>query len=515
MPERVCAKCGAAEAPSGGNAACGACGGPWVLHTVAPEAAADAPLSPGTPFGKYVLQRELGRGSMGVVYEAQDSTLHRRVAIKILRASRTPDPKEAMHDWQRFLKEARLTANLAKHPNLVTIFDAGVHEGHRYIVMEHIGGEPFQRWRAGRSVREQIRILRDVALAMHHAHEHGIIHRDLKPGNVIVEAGGRPVVTDFGLATYERRGGAASLTPSGWVVGSPGYMSPEQARGQREIDRTTDVYALGVMLYEIAAGCPAFTGKNPVETLSKVVEGVKLPPSKAAPSSLADAVLDRICMKTMSLNAHDRHATALAFANDLGAWLGDAPAGGKTGFLRARAAIALLGLAGILFWFNARTNRAEREREALLKEVQGIREAAARPAPRPGLQVPLPVPLESFHQQGANPHNRLEASGLLFSTPCLFESAVEIPETGPYEITVTASCRPARNEFARFRLLVNGKPRGERSLEAEDPRDFVLKTDCPAGRTILGIEFLNDLYDEKTGEDRNLKVHRVSLKLAL
>src|SRR5262249_36955802 len=155
-------------------------------------------------------------------------------------------------------------------------------------------GEPMQRWRKGRSTREQIRLIRDVALAVHHAHEQGIIHRDLKPANVLVAKGDVPVITDFGLATTERRGVNPSLTPSGFVVGSPAYMSPEQARGQKDVDRTTDIYAIGVMLYESVAGRPPFDGKNPVEMLARVVDGTHVPPSQAGALPQPDPVLDQI-----------------------------------------------------------------------------------------------------------------------------------------------------------------------------------------------------------------------------
>ena len=180
--------------------------------------------------------------------------------------------------------------------------------------MEYVAGEPLQRWRKGRSTREQVRLLRDVAIAVHHAHEHGIIHRDLKPANVLVAKGSVPVVTDFGLARYERKTASPSLTPSGFVVGSPAYMSPEQARGQRDVDRTTDVYAIGIMLYEAIAGHPPFDGKNPVETLSKVMEGTNIPPSQAAPLPEDDPVLDQICMKAMAREARDRYATCAELA---------------------------------------------------------------------------------------------------------------------------------------------------------------------------------------------------------
>jgi predicted Ser/Thr protein kinase len=472
---------------------------------------------PGTPFGRYMITREVGRGSMGTVYDAQDTTLNRRVALKVLKISLQKDPKEAVTDWQRFLQEARLTANLAKHANVVTIYDAGIQDSRRYIAMEFVNGQPFDRWRSGRSMHDQIRLLKDIALAMHHAHEHGIVHRDLKPGNVLVEPGGRAVITDFGLATYERRGTTGELTPQGWVVGSPGYMSPEQARGHRDIDRTVDVYALGVMLFEIAAGRPPFEGKTAVETLSKVVEGIKLPPSKAASTALADPVLDRLCLKAMSLNPHDRHPTALAFANELGAWLGDAaprpPIG--IGAVAAVAVAAILGAIGIAaVVFHQRTLRAEREREELKREVQAARSAAeeaARALKKPA--PPLFIATESFIQPRRVEYNEVTPKGvLLYKRPGVFESLVLVPDGGRYEVRVTASCDPAAGEFAKFKVHVNGLPLSETALSQAEEREYGVEAELPAGGCRLGIEFTNDHWDEKTGEDRNLRIHAVSLR---
>src|SRR6185503_9520226 len=143
----------------------------------------------GSTFGKYSITAEIGRGSMGIVYDAQDTMLHRRVALKIMHSARAGEPKEPGADWERFMREARLTANVARHPNIVTVYEANGHDSRRYIAMEDVAGEPMQRWRKPRSTREQIRLIRDVALAVHHAHEQGIIHRDLKPANVLVAKG--------------------------------------------------------------------------------------------------------------------------------------------------------------------------------------------------------------------------------------------------------------------------------------------------------------------------------------
>src|SRR5262249_28964381 len=143
---------------------CSSCSG--VLVAKPGGAPAEAPVRAdgslvGSAFSKYMIAAEIGRGSMGVVYDAQDTLLHRRVALKIMHAGRTAEPQEAVIDWQRFMQEARLAATVAKHPNIVTVYEAAVQDSRRFIAMEYVAGEPMQRWRNGRSTREQIRLLRD------------------------------------------------------------------------------------------------------------------------------------------------------------------------------------------------------------------------------------------------------------------------------------------------------------------------------------------------------------------
>ena len=291
-------------------------------------------------FGKYVLLRVLGRGGMGVVYEARDISLNRAVALKVMSQRKTDDSTQAGPDTRRFVKEARFSANLPKHPNIATVFEAGVCERRRYISMELVRGLPMGRWRARGAVpvRDQVRVLRDVALGAHHAHEQGIVHRDLKPNNVLIDESGVPVITDFGVAKSMVPQEHASLTPEAFVVGSPEYMSPEQAMGRKTVDRRADVYALGVMLYEILAGRVPVEGKKPMEVLLRVVEGTIPPPSKVAEAkgrSSVDASLERVCMKALAKKESHRHATAKDFADELTAWLSGDPSG--TGRPNARA----------------------------------------------------------------------------------------------------------------------------------------------------------------------------------
>jgi predicted Ser/Thr protein kinase len=555
MSELACPSCGKSAGPSAAGQShpsrCESCGGLLLPKVAAPAGRPDS-------FGKYTLDREIGRGSMGIVYDARDTTLNRRVALKIMNSHKTEDPKEAVAEWQRFLQEARLTANLDKHPNIVTVYEAEVREGRRFIAMEFITGDPMNRWRLGEniSIRDQVRLLRDVALAVHHAHEHGIIHRDLKPGNVLVTHGNKPVVTDFGLAKMERRTGEVSLTPSGYIVGSPGYMSPEQARGNKHIDRTTDVYSLGVMLYEIVAGRPPFEGRTPVDILGKVVEGVRTPPSAISPEAVKDEVLDRVCLKAMALRPQDRHSTALALASQLSEWLGEGKEALRVSPLRIAVTVTatVLVCAGVFLAWQHRTNSAairhhlERAEQQLKEENFGaamssyelalavepgnedatrgrdtaktaleiqqrlIREAQETIKSSRAPPAPMIVRLNSFKQVGDALYNQVTPASIEFKTQTIFEAAVTVPETGEYEIIVAASCDPAKGENAHFRIHLDGKPGPEIPLVGAEPADYKVKLTLPFGERRLGIEFTNDFWDEKTGEDRNLRVHGVAIR---
>ncbi|HVE39982.1 MAG TPA: protein kinase [Planctomycetota bacterium] len=513
MIELVCATCGKVGAP--GTTRCAACSGLMIVNSK-PETAPPPKPEPtlvGTSLGKYSLTAELGRGSMGVVYDAQDTLLHRRVALKIMHSPKI-DSVDAINDWQRFMQEARLTANVAKHPNIVTVYEAAVLDSRRYIAMEYVSGEPMRRWRKGRSTREQVRLLRDVALAVHHAHEHGIIHRDLKPANVLVAKGDVPVITDFGLARSELRHAGPSLTPSGFVVGSPAYMSPEQARGHRDVDRTTDVYAIGIMLYEAIAGHPPFDGKNPVETLSKVVEGTTVPPSQTAPLPKDDPVLDQICLKAMARDAQERYPSCAELAQALTQWL-EAPkdqrptSRPRLGILAAAAAVALV-LVGVGFWYQQRTLQESARREEEIRAqfratVQKLEEA--KPAP-------VHLRLEDFKMIDGKDFNEITPTRIRYLANATFEATIKIPESAVYIFSVSASCDAARNEFAKFNFNVDGAVLATVKLTGENPREYEVSARLAAGERRIAIAFLNDWYVESPREDRNLYVHDVSYRKA-
>jgi predicted Ser/Thr protein kinase len=276
------------------------------------------------PFGKYTLLKKLGKGGMGRVFEAIDTVLNRRVAIKMMAPSDPYGIEGPEIDEERFLREAQVSANLAKHPHVVSVYEAGVIEGKRFLAMEYIEGRQMQDWRMGMPLRDQLALLRDVALAVHHANENGIVHRDLKPANVIVDAKNQPHVTDFGLAKAQAPEFSRSITTSGMVVGTPAYMSPEQAQGLKAVDGRSDVYSLGVMMYEILTGRQPFDAETAMQLLVKVVEHPPPPPSSMVAEKghpARDPRLEAVCLKALAKKPEDRTASAREFAGELTRWL--------------------------------------------------------------------------------------------------------------------------------------------------------------------------------------------------
>jgi len=259
--------------------------------------------------GRYRIVRKLGTGGMANVYLAEDEVLGRRVAIKILNDRHAGDDQFV----ERFRREAKNAASLS-HPNIVSIYDRGEAEGTYYIAMEYLDGRSLKELIVARGpapVNVAIEYARQILAAIRFAHRHGIVHRDIKPHNVLVDAEGRLKVTDFGIA----RAGASQMTEAGSIIGTAQYLSPEQARGA-PVDQTSDLYSLGVVLYELLTGVVPFSGDTPVEIAMKHLSATPEAPSKQRAEVPRD--LDMVVLRALAKDPADRYQNAEEMDADLG-----------------------------------------------------------------------------------------------------------------------------------------------------------------------------------------------------
>jgi eukaryotic-like serine/threonine-protein kinase len=338
----------------------------------AEEETAEIPLAPELRFlagwRRYRVRRFLGAGGMGSVYQAFDPTLDRNTALKFLH-------KNDDLQTERFLREARAQARI-EHPNVCQVYEVGEVEGRPYIAMQYIEGRSLADLRHDLSTVGKVRLLRDVARAIHAAHKSGLIHRDLKPGNVLVgrdDAGDlHPWVVDFGLALDQDQPG---LTRTGMISGTPAYLSPEQAQGL-PLDGRSDLYSLGVVLYELLAGRTPFDGPNPAGMLVRLLQEEPEPLRRLAPAVPRD--LETIAMKCLEKDPARRYGSARELADDLDRYLDGEPIQARPAGLPYRlgkrlrkqralaavttaAAVALLVLGAFLL----RSHRQAQERAAL------------------------------------------------------------------------------------------------------------------------------------------------------
>jgi len=415
MTMSVCPRCQSPMSGSGQEAYCPRCAGRLLLGTSDGGDSADS-LPPKTilRLGEYELGAELGRGAMGVVYRARQPRLTREVAVKVILASRFAGDAAR----KRFLAEAELAAQL-DHPNIVPIYEVGETPDGPFYAMKLVEGGTLadqlirssRREEAHSKIQERSEpphvgcyvvkgaaaLLAKIARAVHHAHQRGVLHRDLKPGNILLDGQGEPHVTDFGLA--RQLGVDSSLTHSGSSIGTPAYMSPEQARGDKGISTASDVWSLGAILYHLIAGRPPFEGDTAVEVMRKVMEEEPAPPSKCEVrderresslrllprSSPLSPDLETICLKCLEKDPARRYASALDLAEDLERWLKHEPIRARPSttserlrkWVRRRPAraaglalltlVVLTGVAGITWQWRRAEQNASHARARLLQ----------------------------------------------------------------------------------------------------------------------------------------------------
>jgi serine/threonine protein kinase/ABC-type phosphate/phosphonate transport system substrate-binding protein len=294
---------------------------------------------PGRRFGDYEMVRQIGRGGMGAVYEAIQLRAHRRVAVKMILDTHAASPAAR----RRFAIEAEAAAKL-DHPNIVPIYEVGEHDEQPFLSMKLVEGQSLrdkltsgELCVAGRNGDKNKTVLRDretavarlmatVARAVQHAHQKHVLHRDLKPGNILLDGDGQPHLTDFGLAKIldetDVEGTPAQLSRSSALLGTPSYMSPEQASNQR-LTTASDIYSLGAMFYEMLTGQPPFKGNSLLETIRMVTEQEPKRPRAIVREISPD--LETICLKCLEKNPAARYSSALVLAEDLERWLRQEP----------------------------------------------------------------------------------------------------------------------------------------------------------------------------------------------
>jgi WD40 repeat protein/predicted Ser/Thr protein kinase len=358
-------------------------------------------------FGDYELLEEIGRGGMGVVYRARQRSLDRVVAIKMI----TFGPGSSPDFIKRFRAEAVSAASL-HHPNIVAIHEVGIHEGRHFFVMDHVEGQSLARLVGNQSLpaRRAAAFLKTIAEAVHYAHERGILHRDLKPSNVLIDAQDQPHLVDFGLA--RRLEGSSELTVTGQVLGSPHYLPPEQAAGQRaRVSRRTDVYALGATLYHLLTGRPPFQAESLAQTLELVLHADPVAPRLLNPSVPRD--LETICLKCLEKEPARRYPTARVLADELGRFQSAEPIRARPLGPLARVwrwcrrkpeVAALAGVAALLFllgftgvlgtWRRAELQRQRAEagelsvqRRAYISEINSAQQALKASNPERALEL--------------------------------------------------------------------------------------------------------------------------------
>jgi serine/threonine protein kinase len=422
--------------------------------------------------GRYVVEEELGRGMMGVVFRARDPELGRTVALKTVQVAFAATPEEQESFERRFLAEARAAARLS-HPNIVVVHDVGRDpEAHTlFIAFEHLRGRTLAEVAQDGPLewREAVRITAQVARALHHAHGQGIVHRDVKPANVMLLPSGEPKVMDFGIAKVP----AERLTSTGQFFGTPSYMSPEQASAEL-IDGRSDLFSLAAVLYLLLTARPAFEADSVPATLTRVL--FRDPPPASSLVVGLPASLDRVLAKALAKRPPDRYPDASAFAADLEAVLaGRAPAAS-----------------------------AESSPQATLVS-RAVPSSSLPHAAEPGSGVPetsapaAPLPLPRWPQWPASRRSLIAAVGGLALLAVLLASGMGVPSLGRASVELNLE-HSLRGGVAR--VFVDERLVLEEKLESWVKEDLVVMKvrrgrltqafSVPAGERVLRVEVEGD-----------------------
>ncbi|MHC5020578.1 MAG: protein kinase domain-containing protein [Planctomycetota bacterium] len=352
--------------------------------------------------GPYSIIEELGRGGMGAVYRAHRPDLKRDYALKVI----LPGQDASLEAIERFRREAQAAAQLADHPGIVGCHDIGEADGRVYFAMDLVDGHSFEQLIDEGDLKpdQAGRIVEEAARALHFAHAQGVLHRDVKPANILVATGGQARIADFGLAAIQAAEGETQrLTQSGFILGTPAYMPPEQAQGAKTLDARADVYALGASLYEALTGAPPFDGPNVHILLSRILRDEPKPLRKRDPRIAAE--LEVITLKCLEKDPDRRYPTAEALAADLERyrsgepilatpastayrvrkWVGRHRFAVRLASLTAIAAAALVGGVVVPGWLAERDAREANERALAAQQAKELAALRARDAARPHL----------------------------------------------------------------------------------------------------------------------------------
>ncbi len=447
-------------------------------------------------YGRYEVIQELGKGAMGVVYQAHDPHIDRSVALKVLRQDRVASEAYV----QRFLKEAKAIGRLS-HSNIVTVYDVGQDHGTVYIAMEFVEGEPLNKVIEGKALTrgEVIQLGIQVAETLDYAHKRGIVHRDVKPSNILVQQNGQIKITDFGIAHIEDPS-ASVQTQAGEILGTPAYMSPEQILS-RPVDGRSDLFSLGIILYELSAGARPFGGDNLASIFNAITKEEPLHPTKVNP--VISENLSRVIMKTLRKEPGERFETGMALAEALKTTLQEkgspdrvAPVPGKKVNPLYVVVIALLiaGGAGASYYFLGSKKEPAPVSEKKVETLPAT-EGKETPAPAEEKKAGPPPPAEKT-KQGSLKIESSPGGGQIFVDGTLRGKTpltLTLPQ-GKYEVRLTLSghhdweAQVELREETETPLLVRFSPVIEKQAPVEKKKTTRAESEETAGKDIPSRE---------------------------